>query len=81
MTEKCTVLTKKFLQPCDGLLSLFNSPYSKGCGVRPVTLTDITTHKDTRSYAVIRSGDYKKRDALVSFCPSCGARIDEMWVV
>ena len=62
------------LQPCTGLGRACNQ---RGQGIRIQTLMDMNTGKLTRSFAVLRSGDFAKNGIVLNVCPFCGERISE----
>ncbi len=69
---KCQV-DDGILTPCNGLRK--SSHPGRGRGVRIQTMVDMKSGKITRSFAVLRSGDFTKNGIVLNVCPFCGEHI------
>lgn len=67
---ECSVRDGAFVDPCEPLMRTF------GRGVEHVHLIDFKSRKQTRSFVVIKSGEYRNKGVVANCCPFCGVRID-----
>ena len=78
MSDKCTVREGKFVEPCDTLreaAEVGSPPSGKQRGLYWWQLSNLNTHKPTRSFFAIKTSSHPKGLAL-NVCPWCGERID-----
>jgi hypothetical protein len=47
-----------------------------GRGVEHVHMIDFKTRQQSRSFVIIKSGEYRTKGVVANCCPFCGARID-----
>lgn len=68
--RRCSVEDGNFVRPCSTLQKVL------GGQVRLVVLTNLKTLKRSRSFIVMKAGDFKKDGIVFNCCPFCGERID-----
>ncbi len=77
MSNKCTVRDGLFVQPCDSLKEDAEGrvPTGKARGIYWWDLTDLKTHKPSRTFFGAKTSAHPKGVAF-NFCPFCGTQID-----
>lgn len=72
---KC-VVEGGILHPCTGMDKVMApESNSRGKGVTQMDIWNFETHMVTKTFAVLRSGEFTIKGVVMNYCPFCGESI------
>lgn len=74
--SKCS-FKDRIVTACDALTESVQelNPSSKARGLHKLIYSNQDTHKVTREYYIVKSGDHTAKGIILNYCPFCGEKL------